>query len=463
MPAIQNNDVLSFSAQLSMRGGSSGSISLVENATTAYTLTDFLGEQYSVVVQVDGTNHLIYKGIVSEVSTQYNPADNSVTHDIGLESATASLSRKPVNTASYSSVTGKVVLDDIVGKYGSVAATQFDFTSAGTGSNLNYIVVQGDSCIDEARKVSQASVISSIPQELYTDHDGVLKTAAYVTSSSVTLASDRIKSVSKQTSRLDGFSAIRVRGRMLSLDESGATTWYDETINIAVASSSVNTVNRTIGVSATREEIRAAKWFSSTANVSVSLTDVTDTGQCTFSITKSTGFSAGNNSISLKATGAKMWELEKDSISLQNIQNIKPSALSSSKNSTFGSSEFISWSWYSQKESDAVEEGRVDLVGRDTTLENVMGVRWFTVDNIYIDDTADAAHIGEEEFKKFKRSQEVYTIEVVWYSALKLNTGITFTDPITGASVSGTITEISISYDPSNADCTAQLTVEKHL
>lgn len=469
MATIQNEDVLNFSCSLSLRSGCSASMRVVRSkADAAVDPNDWLGQIYSLYVKQDSVDYLVFVGVVDDISVSVD-TDSNIFYDVGLVSQTASLATKPINTETYGldevvSVTGEDILNDIFITYGSIDASLVNTSRAATtDDSFRFVTIMGDSCIEEAKKIAQASVVGNEPLYLYTREDGVLDVQKFgLNPVPYSISSSKIMSVSKQVTKMDGFSKVRVRGRYQSLDESGPSTWYNQSFNInnnEVAPSFYKVIN----VKGDVTEIRATKWTSTTPLVSVRMVSANTNGTAKFRFFNSNGFPSGPTTINLSGYGPRAWSNEKDSMSLQTISNMKSGALNASRamvESQGGRNSFVNWAWSSQKESDASEESRIDIVGVDSSLLSELGVRFTTIDNPYIPHVDTATSIGTDFFTQFKRSKEVWQVRMIYDSDVTINKLVTFPDPISGATKIAVVTNSEISYDPQTANAEQNITLE---
>ena len=460
--SISNSQVVSWTASLSLRGGSSAEMTLSEgDGTLASTST--LGETYELHADIDGVSQAVFRGIVSDISVDMSANDPSYKYSVSLQSFAASLARKPINTETFGTtavpVTGENMLNSVAQKYGAMSSLDFDFSSC-SGTDFSHVTLVGDSMISVFKDVANASEC-----DLFVDHDGKLKTALHTTSASaVALSNSDIISISKGITNLDGFSCIRVRGRYKSLDETGPSLWHNQNISF-VTSSATSTFSTTIATQATPQEIRAATWDTDESDVSAYITNITDGGVISVRFTKSGSAwpAASTISFNVQGTGPVNWLVERQSISLQTIQNVKPRAEMAGYSHIDNSSQrqgFVNWAWRSQKEADAKEESRIDLVGFCTGLISEFGMRWFEVDNAYVPSITKAQNLGCRKIQEFLMSREVFELSMSWDGSVTLNDAVSFTDPFSDTTVTGVVTAIEISWSQDNVDFNANLTVE---
>jgi len=473
MPAFDSNDCLNFNCSLSVHSGCSASMSIVRSRDDIYLDPKyFLGEAYSLYITIDEETHMVFKGIVDDIQHSVD-SDYNLFYNVGLISQTANLSRKPINTETYgltTAVKGDVILEDIFIKYGSIDASLIDMSVAAESVDFNFVTLMGDSCIEEARKVAQAAVVydegGGYSLVLYTNHEGILVCNRLGGAGEVSMLGENLyKSASKSITRQDAFSKVRVRGRYQSLDESGPSEWFNKTVTYNIDSDQTE-ITIQVTVNATRNEILASRWTSSSSNVSavhMAHAGLDGTGRFIFYGNFDSG---GSESVNLTGNGPRSWGVEKDSMSLMTIQNMKADAHSASRqlgDRQQGRSSFVKWAWVSQKDADAHEEGRIDIVGADLALQEAFGVRFSTIDNPYIPTAAACSAIGEDYFRAFKQSQEVWEFQCVFDPNIKINTTIEFYDPFTQLEVFGFVVNIDISYSPGDANADMKLTVEKCL
>jgi hypothetical protein len=102
------------------------------------------------------------------------------------------------------------------------------------------------------------------------------------------------------------------------------------------------------------------------------------------------------------------------------------------------------------------EEARIDITGVNNALLDTYGLRYFTVDNRYINSVGDAQTVGEDYFRDLQRSQDVYEVQHIYPTTTDFSIGdkVTFTDGL-GTSITGLCVKQSIRFNASDNKCVA--------
>jgi hypothetical protein len=460
---ITDSIVEGWSARTSLRGGSGANLQL--KATGGEDILSLLGDTYSIYADVDGTTWPVYTGILQSGTLSTSASSSGVSFDVELSSQVASLDNKPINTEKFGDsttpVTSQSILTTMFDRYGSIDSSLYSFGGS-YGSVFEYITVQGDSLIQEARLIAQAD-----GKEMFVNSSGVLRVEDHAVATLLgfhSIPDWRIKSCSRSDSHQEAFSVVRVRGRYVSLEDLGPATWYNQSVTVTPPPNTF-LVEVTIMTGGTQAEVLAATWSSSTAATTVILLSTTDSGSATFQLLRSgaSGFSSPE-AVNLQCVGPNAWGVERDSLSLQTLTNIKTRAMRSNSKvfgSDVGRRSFVNWGWKSQKSPDEVEESRIDVVGSDATLISRFGVRWYEVDNVYIPTVSKATEVGTRALKEFENSATTYELDTIWDGSLGVNDVARFTDPFSESLVYGVVVECEISYDVASSNLSGRFVVEK--
>ena len=152
---ITDSIVEGWSARTSLRGGSGANLQL--KATGGTDILALLGDTYSIYADVDGTTWPVYTGILQSGTLSTSASSSGVSFDVELSSQVASLDNKPINTEKFGDsttpVTSQSILTTMFDRYGSIDSSLYSFGGS-YGSVFEYITVQGDSLIQEARLIA---------------------------------------------------------------------------------------------------------------------------------------------------------------------------------------------------------------------------------------------------------------------------------------------------------------------
>lgn len=469
--SFNNINVESWTVSTSIREGSSASMKVIGDTVNATSA--LLGEPYSIYAQVGTDTRKVYEGIVQDVSVNSRGLQKGGSYDVNLVARTAHFDKRPITTERFGNstegVAGDIILRKMFKTYGGLDIQHFDFTAA--ESTLFFgIIVQGDSTLESARQIAQVCGC-----ELFTNNEGKLILMPFCTVDTVVfkqVQSNRLLAISKNISRVDVFSAIRVRGRYQSVEENAVQVWFTESRFKIISTPNVTSFYESYSTNSTQIEVAGTLWTATVEEVvgvpipiNVRLEEVNINGIAVFKFTKQNGsFPIGQLTVTLFGEGKRAWSVERNSMSLQVISNIKTRALRASE-SNYGVSasrrSFINWGWKSQKEVDAVEEARIDIVGM-SGVSGPEGVIWHEIDNVYISTVEQAEQVGDRAFVEYRQSQTTFELDVVYDHVISLNRKVQFNDPTNNnAVVFGVITKLEITYTPNNSEIMAKVTVEK--
>ena len=463
-PDFRDAAIQQWDVTLSMDRGATAVV-LFTNEDSTYDDVSLLQEQFELYIQNNSVTTQWFRGWLISVDPTYDANNNRLAR-CQFASVFAPLDRKPVNTHTFdptggTPVSGQSVLEELIGTYGSIDSSFYDFTNT-TDTRFSKITISEDSLIHAARQIAQAA-----EQELFVDNLGVLKTEDYVVTPIVTpdisLLSYQVLRAAPQFSNEQGFSRLRIRGRYLSLEEQGTTSFFNSNVTVELAQAS-DSVLVTISLGISEVEMVNATYTSSTPGITVELEQALANGRALVRATKSPdGFDAGETTFNVTISGPQFWAIEYLSTSVQQTTNVKARAHATLKAwrmmDQVANREFTTWTWRSPKEADSPEEARIDVVGDDSALVTEFGVRWQEVDNPYIPSTTIAQDVGDRVFQEFKQGRQVWILDIMYNDAIRLNQSIEFSTQ--SLLITGVVRQISISYVAANSQLTMKIHVEE--
>lgn len=454
---INQFDIVSWSISASMETGLSATIE-VANKNNVYYSDSYLHKLITLTTNINGTQKIIFKGHIVGYDPNY---ELGAKHNLAFscQSIFNRLSRKPINTEKYDTVSFSTLIGDILTQYNGYSAATYDLTYGNPSGTFTNICVNEPSTIEAIKKLAEASY-----QEIFVNLEGKLVTEQYTALdetplSEVTLPPEYVHEAKVTYTDEIAFSTVRVRGgykaNIIQPDAFIYSFTYLNTfpnpyptaqILVPYATSAPSECFENAAITSSDPNFVSA-YVSNVTNVSnFYVLDVQAEVEAPYIATGShdiiiTVTPAAVEILSTNAFGTQITNLNKGTTR----RNLKKIYWESHPQRTKGSTDFRG-----MKPPDEKEVNRYDVYVQDVSLHALVGTLWTELDNVYIPDEASCELIGERYLQEYKQNRKIWEITLAPYLDINLNTRLTFQVPDLGTQIIGVVREINFEYQASN-------------
>jgi len=380
------------------------------------------------------------------------------------------LARKPVNTEKYESVDGKTLVTELVETYGCIHGDFVGDLTALAGVDFENIVVS------ESSLATAIVMLAQVAQaELFVDRNGQLVASAYkliASGTDETISEVQTRKADQMDSNEQGFSWVRVRGRYKGEEEEGSQSLFDASIteSLPVKAYCFDALLATPD-GTTAKDVFNATYVCNTAGYAVTPLGLFSTGGgkilMKVKVCKDPAgmLDAGSHTVALVVTGTQVKDIETNSV--PNAISF-PSAKGEFADMDAMMEDMVSpigrgqvKSHRSLNSADEEEDNRIGAIVRDATLQAEMGIRWEEIDNPYISTAALATAVGTRRIVEFKQSRNRWDVDLVYDKDVQLNDKVSVTVPMSGATVVGVVTDLTVSYSAGTPSIAMRLGIEE--
>lgn len=469
MPLV-NSDIISWNVSLSMDSGITANVE-VSNHDEQYDPDSLVNEQITLFAQANNTAKQWFRGVITNANPTW-AVGGKKTISLQCNSVHQSLSKKPINTEKYASITGEALLNELLGTYGSLDSSFFNF-AASSGTTFTNVLVSGNSILDAVRLIAQASL-----NEVYTSRLGVMVTEAYKLvgdATDLTVDEKLVSKVTRSANNQEPKSRVRVRGNFITVMDSAATNLFNANIVLWVP-----TETRSMDIQmAITDSVMLENMLSATYTVTTPPGEYTAKirrfsnefpNHIIITIRKVGNFLFGPGIFPLTLAGVgfnqSITEFGGPSNATQLVDGRKPTEMKllrvveSVSKATPRRSGLVK---LSDKSADEEEDNRIDVVVTDAGLVAIYGVRWDEVDNPYIPTEARATEVGERVLQEFRQSQRTWQVDLAYEdnAGFDLNKKVVVPKPESTQTITGVIRSINLSYSPATPALSMSAVVEE--
>lgn len=477
---IDKQDVIEWTVRSNYTDGTTASITVADQEDK-YVEADIIRKQYELHYSPDsGTTFIkMFTGHVAKVTPTVNVS--SETSEIVLSSFFSTLENKPVHTENLAGSTYKAILGTVLEDYGSVPTAFTDFTGitdAATisASILNFIV--NERSILTAIRLLADAVISKISINRNGNIVGK-DVAESIDAVTWDLDEARLLNTQLDKSDADGISAVRVRGRFITLAEivgAKTTIFGPEDVTFRLFGEQNFIIIKLYLDIGTRDAWFDFEITENSAGVSAEIIGVFS-NSILVSFTKDSGnWGQGETvtvtDVTIKAFLRPEWEVS----SRSNESNPMPKGQPLNLFSTYRVlvRPFVSFDLQktTRGERDATEQddSRIEYSLIDTDLKNKFGIRWEEIDNPYIDTLTRAQEVAERFITQLKQATRLWRVTMTPQTSgtdmPDLGDVVSFI-PVRrsgGANeITGVVVETIFTYSPGLAEAIQTLIVEEFI
>ena len=391
---IDSADLGDWNVNKTLTGGISATIQL-ESKDGKYTIDniDLRGVQVTLKAIVNTIEYTLFEGRVRGVSETYEISGREFI-DLQLASIPSLLFRKPI-TAETLNGTGETILRYLLDDYGGLDSCWIDSIND-NATFFTYVNFAENSLIAGMRKLCEACRV-----EMFSTSEGKLKVEPkkdFTDVTDFTFTSDDIFNISRSTTELEVPSVCRVRGRYVAETEAGTETYISQDTYSATADASDYLIMRL------KSEVKLSNAMALQGDVNITSGatngEVIGLREDDIYIRFDGTFTVGSqHDIQFEVIGPS-YRVEEfvDEV----VKSIGEGLNESLYNKTAGDKVFPFTSYEKSSPDtqimlhyDEPNSSRVELVVANSQFLDQFGVTYMAVDNLYIQDSADAQLIGE--------------------------------------------------------------------